>query len=172
MKRILLFALVLAMGSVFVGPLPARAGGLWDPNEPGHRLDIRWVGVYEQTGGRIRVTLTFYDKVRPLKWFGGRDAPRAALSVGFTDDPRLPPNFTVSFFLNAHLRLRARECESGSACTDPVRVSRPNAITLRTWIGFPDRRGPRSGWPFRATSQFANTASLVTIDRTAWGTVT
>jgi hypothetical protein len=156
--------LVVILAASLLASDPARAGSVWDPNEQGHRLDIRWVGVYELTGGRIRVTITFYDKVR-LRWFGERNDP--SLGVRFTDNPDLPANFFLGFFLNAHHRLMAQECESGSACTDSVPVSRPNAITLRTWIGFPDQRGPRSGWPFRAIS----VGPRRLLDKTAWGVV-
>jgi hypothetical protein len=41
----------------------AVAGGVWDPNEPKTRLDIRWVGVVAQDG-RFRVTITFHHRVR------------------------------------------------------------------------------------------------------------
>jgi hypothetical protein len=54
--------------------------GMWDPNESGHRLDMRWVGVYFEADGRFRVTVTFYDRVR-MRWFAQRD--QFTLSVDF-----------------------------------------------------------------------------------------
>ncbi len=64
MGRIRVLAVVLALGFIVLGPIPAQAGSVWDPNEPGHRLDIRWVGVYQQPDGLMRVTISFHDRVR------------------------------------------------------------------------------------------------------------
>jgi hypothetical protein len=53
MGRIRVLAVVLALGSIMLSPVPAHAGSVWDANDPAHRLDIRWVGVYQQADGRI-----------------------------------------------------------------------------------------------------------------------
>jgi hypothetical protein len=160
--------LIIVLVSGGLAANPARAASVWDSNEPGHRLDIRWIGVYEQSDGRIRVTATFYDRVR-VSWF--KEVPAwHALSVGFTDDPQIGPYFFLDVFVKNH-RLKARLCESGSACVT-ARVSRPNRATLRTWIGFSDGRGPHSGWRFRATSARTTSDPPRVIDKTAWGKVT
>jgi hypothetical protein len=161
-----LLGIVLVSGVVVAGP--ARAASVWDPNEPGHRLDIRWVGVYEQADGRMRVTATFYDRVR-IAWF--KEAPSwHAFSVAFTDDPQTPPYFFLDVFVKDH-RLKARLCESGSVCT-AAKVSRPTGATLRTRIGFGDGRGPHPGWRFRASSARTTSDPPRIIDKTAWGKVT
>lgn len=161
-----LLAFVVACGVILASP--AQAASVWDANEPGHRLDIRWVGVYEQSDGRMRVTVTFYDRVR-LSWFKEAGSWHA-LSVGFTDDPQIRPYFFLDAFVRNH-RLKARLCESGSACVVSG-VSRPNGATLRTRIGFDDGRGPHSGWRFRATSARTTSEPPRIIDKTAWGKVT
>lgn len=167
MRRIASF-MVLVLAAGVLAASPVRASSVWDRNEPGHRLDIRWVGVYEQSDGRIRVTATFYDSVR-LSWFKETGSWHA-LSVGFTDDPQIGPYFFLDVFVRNH-RLKARLCENGSACT-VARVSRPNGATLRTRIGFDDGRGPHSGWRFRGTSALTTSNPPRVIDKTAWGKVT
>jgi hypothetical protein len=125
-------------------------------------LDIRWVGVYEQADGRIRVTATFYDRVR-LKWF--REAPSwHAFSVAFTEDPRLSPYLFLDVLFKDH-RLKAELCESGSDCTG-AKVVRLNGTAFRTRIGFVDRPSPQSGWLFRATSANTTADPPYVIDRT------
>jgi hypothetical protein len=55
---------MVAMISVVLLAVPARAGGVWDPNDPGHHLDIRWAGIYELPDDRFMTTVVFYDRVR------------------------------------------------------------------------------------------------------------
>jgi hypothetical protein len=163
MKHIRVLALALALGSIVMGPLPARAGGMWDPNESGHRLDMRWVGVYFEADGRFRVTVTFYDRVR-VRWFAQRD--QFTLSVDFQATPNSGSFFYVTFF-RSHYRLWAQLCEAGSSCGPITRAVRPNAITVRAWAR--PVYGPFLGWSFRGSS---NRRDRSVIDRTAWGVVT
>ena len=153
-------AVVLAFATIVMAPVSARAGSVWDPNEPGHRLDIRWIGVYQQADGRMRITMTFHDHVR-IRWFGTR-AGRASASVGFTNDRSISPFWFVYLFQNRHHRLSARLCEGGSNCGTVVRVGRPNAVTIRTWIR-PLYGLSFSGFSFKGFSNF---------DSTTWGVVT
>ena len=80
-------AVLISLASVLLVPTPATAGSAWDPNDAGYRLDIRWVGVYQESDGRLRVTVVFYDPVR-LQWFRtGSGSPFESRSaVAFTDD--------------------------------------------------------------------------------------
>lgn len=57
--RLRAIAIALSLASIISTATPAHAGSVWDPNEPGHRLDIRWAGVTIQADGRMRVTITF-----------------------------------------------------------------------------------------------------------------
>ena len=164
--RVLASCLVLVVSGVIAAG-PAQAASVWDPNEPGHRLDIRWVGVYEQTDGRIRMTATFYDRVR-LKWF--REAPSwHAFSVAFTPDPQQSPYYFLHVLFK-NRRLRAELCESGSSCT-AAKVVRLDGTALQTRIGFGDRPNPQSGWLFRATSANTTADPPYVIDRTVRGKV-
>ena len=43
MSRIRVLFVVFALGSIFLNPLPAQAGSVWDANHSEHRLGIRWV---------------------------------------------------------------------------------------------------------------------------------
>jgi hypothetical protein len=170
MGRIRVFAVVLALGSVILGPIPAHAGSVWDANDPGHRLDIRWVGAYQQADGRMRVTVAFYDRVR-IRWFnGGRDPSKATLGVGFTDDyKRIGPYFFALFVRNRHGGLSVWLCESGSSCSGPARVGRPDGMTIRARIQNFDY-GPAPGWDFRGLSQTKDLKRV--IDRTHWAVFT
>lgn len=139
-------------------PTPSHADGVWDPDEPGHRLDIRWVGVYQEDDGRFRVTITFYDRVRP-RWF---HQWRASATVGLTTDPEHEWWVYFAHFFRDSGRLKARLCESGSTCGSDVRVSRPNAQTIRVrFAGGSD--WDFSGWTGRDPPW---------IDRTRWQKVT
>ena len=170
MKRVGLalatLSLVLALSPIS----PAWAAGVWDPNEPGHRLDIRRVGAYEQADGRLRVTVSFHDRLR-LRWFSSPTWPELpTLHVGFTHDREIRPYLFAIFFRDRSGRLTAAMCESGSGCGQG-RVSRPNAFTVRAWFGAVDH-WPRAGWSFLGRSTLGMGQDAVLLDRTRWGRVT
>jgi hypothetical protein len=168
-------AVVLALGSIMLGPVPAHAGSIWDANDPGHRLDIRWVGVYQQADGRTRVTVSFYDRVRN-RWFNrpsdleGAGPWAANLAVGFSED-RIGEYYFALFLRTRHHGLIAGLCESGSSCSGgPVHVGRPDRRTIRVRIPTFDGYGPAPGWYFRGVSRTHDLKTV--IDRTGWGIFT
>jgi hypothetical protein len=178
MSRIRVLLVVLALGSIILNPLPAQAGSVWDANDSGHRLDIRWVGAYQQADGRMRVTVSFYDRVR-TRWFNrpsdplvGIPAWTANLRVGFAEDRAGGMYWFALFLRTRHDGLIAWLCESGSGCSGgtPSHVGRPDSRTIRARIPTFDRYGPTRGWFFRG---FSRTHDLKTaIDRTHWGVFT
>jgi hypothetical protein len=168
MKRIGLALASLSLALALLPSTPARAAGVWDPNEPIHRLDIRWVGAYEQADGRLRVTIAFYDPVR-LRWFDPPNFYRlSTLVVAFTPDRDERP-FMFGMFARRGDRLIAAMCESGSNCSGAV-VRRPNPFTIRAWFDAFDV-SPRAGWSFRGMS-WRESGGVDLLDRTRWGTVT
>jgi hypothetical protein len=164
-------AAVALLSVIVLAPAPARAGSVWDPDEPGHRLDIRWVGAYQQLDGRMRVTMSFYDRTR-IRWFD-EGIPishfDANVKVGFTDVRGSSPYWFVMFMRNQHDWLSAWLCESGSSCYGPFHVHRVDRDTIRARISSPSF-GPAPGWYFRAFS-FARD-SLARIDYTRWARLT
>jgi hypothetical protein len=169
MNRLPVKAAAVLLSLIVLAPGPARAGSVWDPNEPGHRLDIRWVGAYQQLDGRLRVTVSFYDRTR-IRWFNGGSPFHANLLVGFTDDRIIAPPFLFALFVrNRHNRLSAWLCESGSSCNGPVHVRRVDRDTIRARIPNPDW-GPAAGCDFRGFSRTPDSNAL--IDRTRWAKLT
>jgi hypothetical protein len=169
MTRPLVKAAVALLSLIVLAPAPAQAGSVWDPNETGHQLDIRWVGAYQQLDGRMRVTVSFYDRTR-IRWFSGGSPFNANLLVGFTHDRNVTPPYWFALFVrNRHNRLSAWLCESGSGCFGPARVQRVDRDTIRARISNPDY-GPASGWDFRGSSLTRDTHAL--IDRTRWARFT
>jgi hypothetical protein len=168
-----LLAVPIALALVIVAPTAAVAGSVWDPNEPRYGLDMRWVGVYVQADGRMRVTMSFHTPVR-LRWFNPAD-DWTRVYVGFTDRP-IPPYYFLSFFRNRRGGLSAQLCESGSGCTAIVRVRRPDRFTIRARVGLFPSWGPNVGWRFRGITTEASAKPPrhrpLVIDRTAWGKVT
>jgi hypothetical protein len=168
MKRVGLALVTLSLAVTLLAVSPAHAGGAWDPNEPIHRLDIRWVGAYEQADGRLRVTITFYDPVR-LRWFERlRFGSLSTLVVAFTPDRDQRP-FMFGLFGRRGDRLIAAMCESGSNCGG-ARVRRPNRFTIRAWFDEFDAL-PGAGWSFRGFS-WRGSGGRDLLDRTRWSTVT
>jgi hypothetical protein len=171
-NRFRVLTVAVTFAAVILAPTTAHAGGVWDPNEPGHRLDIRWVGVYRQADGLMRVTMTFYDPVR-IRWFNPRTHP-SRVTVGFTDDPKKASSFWfVNFFRNRANRLSAQLCEGGSGCGNVAGVARPNAFTIRFWT--PPFDCCAAGWSFQGITREARAARPghypPIIDRTKWGIV-
>jgi hypothetical protein len=170
--RSLLRALALTLALLMSTPGVAYAGSVWDPDEPGYPLDIKWVGVYVQADGRMRVTMSFHAPVR-LRWFNyGNSWHR--VKVGFTDRP-FPPFFFVSFWRRWNGGLSAQFCEGGSGCTQIVSVTRPDRFTIRARVGMFDGYGPDVGWRFRGITTEARPRPPrhlpLVIDRTIWGHV-
>jgi hypothetical protein len=166
-------AISLALALVIVTPTVALAGSVWDPNDPGYGLDIRWVGVYVQADGRMRVTMSFHTPVR-LRWFNLENDWKRVY-VGFTDRP-IPPYYWVGFFRKRSGGLFAQLCEGGSGCTGIVRVRRPDRFTIRARVDLFPSWGPNVGWSFRGITTKARPEPPrhrpLVIDRTVWGTVT
>jgi hypothetical protein len=151
-----------------LAPTPVRAASVWDPNEPIHRLDIRWVGAYEQADGRLRVTVVFYDPVR-LRWFERlRFGTLSTLVVAFTPNRSEPP-FMFAVFGHSENGLVTAMCESGSNCGGG-HMTRPNRFTIRAWYE-PFDVLPRAGWSFRGRS-WRHSGGVDPLDRTVWGRVT
>jgi hypothetical protein len=147
-KRWLLRVLPLALVLVIVPPpTVAQAGGAWDPDDPAYHLDVRWVGVYVQADGRMRVTMSFYAPVR-LRWFNYSRGWRRAY-VGFTDQPTVAPYYCVGFFRDRRGRLSAQFCEGGSICSPVVRATRPDRSIIRATVDPSREYGPGVGWRFR-----------------------
>jgi hypothetical protein len=174
MSRIRILVVLLALGSIVLNPAPAHAGSVWDANDPGRKLDIRWVGVYQQADDRMRVTVSFYGRVRN-RWFNrpghleGVEAWTANLRVGFTEDRARGAFFFALFLRSRHNGLVAWLCEAGSGCAGPARTHRVDRDTIRARILGPPY-GPAPGWYFRAESY---THDLETrIDRTRQGVLT
>ncbi len=122
---------------VLVIPTPSYAGSVWDPDEAGHHLDVRWAGVYEQGDGRLRITITFYDRIRQRLIGGGR-----VVRVEFAPDRDA---YYYAYFSHDSGRWWASLCESGSTCPSSGPVFRPNAKTLRVRLTGP----PDTDWNFR-----------------------
>jgi hypothetical protein len=165
MGRIRVFAVVLALGSIILGPVPAQAGSVWDPNEPGHRLDIRWAGVYQQADGLMRVTISFHDPVR-IRWFENRNDATLVVGLYFAKQANAEA-WDVTFYRNAHDRLLADLCELASSCVSVARVRHPDKRTIR--VRLDPFYSPFTDSPFRARSQRPGGGL---IDRTGWGVVT
>jgi hypothetical protein len=167
MGRISVLAVVLALSSVVSLAVPARAGSVWDENDPGRRLDIRWVGAYQQIDGRMRVTVSFYAPVRK-RWFN-RGNVRDAISLNSNMFVRFGAYFFQFLRTRRSGRLVAWLCEAGSGCAGPARTHRVDRDTIRARILGPPY-GPAPGWYFRAESY---THDLETrIDRTRQGVLT
>jgi hypothetical protein len=163
LRRLAILVLVALAVSIVKVP-EAVAGSVWDPNEPQSRLDIRWVGVVAQQDGRFRVTISFHHRVR-FRWFG-RDS---GVVAAFTHDREIRPYWFFAFMRTRAGRLRAQLCEGGSGCGRSVRVSRPNAVTIRAWLD-PLYNQPQVGWWFRAWS-FRGGPSGTILDRTSYSTI-
>jgi hypothetical protein len=150
-------------------PTPARAGGVWDPNEPIHRLDIRWIGAYEQpSDGLLRVTVVFYDRLQ-RRWFGPVLPARSSSMVVRFESPY--DQIARMAIGRGGPRLVAAMCESVGCVRS--RVARPNPFTIRAWFDVGDLffSFPHAGWRFRGRSARGTDASR-TLDLTQWGTVT
>ena len=138
--RILVFLSVLAASAL--APATAQAGGAWDPDDPGHRLDIRWVGAY-RSDGVMRVTIRFYDPIRP-EWFTHwGDYPRVEVLINGG------ASFRLDFHVNRQERFFAAFCVGGGGCYPFFHVFRPDPTMLRVWFpsvrSFRPPRGPSSG---------------------------
>jgi hypothetical protein len=173
--RWLLRALPVALVLVVVPPpIVAHAGSAWDPDDPAHHLDVRWVGVYMQADGRMRVTMSFYAPVR-LRWFNDDRGWRRAY-VGFSDRPAIPPFYFVGFFRDRGGGLSAQFCEGGSICSRVVRATRPDRSIIRATVDLFREYGPGVGWRFRGITTGARAAPPRDlprlIDRTVIGFVT
>jgi hypothetical protein len=141
-------------------------------------MDIRWVGAYQQADGRMRVTVSFYGRVRN-RWFnrpsrvqGFVDPSAANLAVGFTKDRTLDEHWAALFLRTRHKGLIAWLCEYGSSCSGPVHVDRPDRRTIRARLVEPPPSipGPAPGWYFRGISRTHDLKTV--IDRTHWGVFT
>jgi hypothetical protein len=166
MRRLRTWAALVAIASLASFPGPARAGSVWDPNDPIRRLDLRRVGVVELEENRFRVTITFHHRVR-LRWF--ESTGPALVDVAFSTALGSAPSFFFSIWKSRSNRFRGQFCEGGSACDRVVPVRRPDASTMRARFT-PPYGGPDTGLPFRARTwrdQVLGTA----LDRTAWGTI-
>ena len=173
--RILIFLSVLAASAL--APATAQAGGVWDPDDPGHRFDIRWAGAY-WSDGVMRVTIKFYDPVR-LRWFNHiNDWPR--VDVRFYGESTSGPQegiygYDVEFFVTRNQRLQARLCWTGHSCWYGRRVFRPSPTMLRVWVSSADSQEPHPGWRFSAQTTQRKPPNAYSsprvIDRTGWSTV-
>jgi hypothetical protein len=170
MLQIRTLAVVIAVMSVALNAVPARAASVWDPNDPARRLDIRWVA-YQQADGRMRLTVSFYGRFHKGWLNTTRGAPSSSnLYVGFTHDRTIPEYWFALFSRTPRGRLVAWLCESGSSCVDRSRVRRVDRDTIRVRLRNDFGHGPAPGWYFRASSY---THDLKTpIDRTQWGVFT
>ena len=166
MKRLSASAAVLTLALLVAAPTPARAGSVWDPNDPIRRLDLRWIGSYMQADGRLRVTITFHERVR-LRWFERfRYGHLSSMIVPFTQDRGVRP-FWWAVFGRRGDGLVAWMCEGGSSCF-PGRVTRPSPTSIRGW--FPSESFmPGAGWFFRGRTARRGSGEL--LDRTRWGMV-
>jgi hypothetical protein len=167
MKRAGVALVTMSLALALLPRSPAHAGGVWDPNEPIHRLDIRWIGAYEQADGRLRVTVTFYDPVR-LRWFAPADISSLhRMTVWFAEDRHALPGIVIAVFARRGNRLVAGMCVDGSGCGSGI-LRRPDRYTLRAWFD-PFDLLPHAGFVFRGRS-IRPRGSL--LDRTELGTVT
>jgi hypothetical protein len=168
MKRVGSAILIASLALMLLPATPARAAGVWDPDDPIYRLDIRWVGVYEQTDGRIRLTISFHHRVR-LRWFERiQMGTFSTLAVSFSAD-RNQEAYTFALFGRENDRLVAVMCEDQTGCGRGL-VRRPDRRTIRVWFD-PGALTPHSSWVFRARS-WRHSGGVDPLDRTAWGTVT
>ncbi len=64
-RRGALLSIMLSLSFVvsLVSSAHAASTG-WDPNDVGGRLDLRWVGVYQQDADTVRIGITLWDPVR------------------------------------------------------------------------------------------------------------
>ena len=167
MKRVGSAIVIASLALVLLPGVPARAGSVWDPNDPIYRLDIRWVGAYTQADGRLRVTVSFYAPVR-LRWFAPASIDSLhRMTVWFAKDRNALPGLVIAVFARRGNRLVAGMCVDGSGCGSGIlRWPKPN--TLRAWFD-PFDLLPRAGFVFRGRSIRPDGSVL---DRTALGTVT
>jgi hypothetical protein len=95
-----------------------------DPNDTGHALDIRSATFDRVSHDDARVTIVFWNRVRPSLL---RDhAARAVVSF----DRRNPSvEYVLGFVTNDEGRLRALWGEGGSSCCGAARAFHPNAVT-------------------------------------------
>jgi hypothetical protein len=169
MRRIAPAIVATSLMFVILTGVPVRGAGVWDPNEPITRLDIRWVGAYEQVDGRIRLTITFYHPLR-LRWFDPiQMGTLSTLVVTFSQvrDERVA--FTFAVFGRHRDRVIAVMCEDQTGCRRGS-LRRPNPRTLRVWFE-PGALTPHAGWFFRARS-WRDSGGVDLLDRTAWRRVT
>jgi hypothetical protein len=167
MRRIGSRAIGVALALVAVLPSSARASGVWDPNEPIRRLDMRWVGVFDQADGRLRVTITFHERVR-LRWFDVlRFAELTSMVVPFRPAAGQQADW-FAVFGKRHGRVRAQMCAGGSGCGE-ARVKRPDPFTIRARFSALGR--PPTGWVFRGRSTRGGWDGAI-LDRTPRGTIT
>ena len=165
MNRFQVWTVAVTLAAIVLAPIPAHAASVWDPNERGHRQDIRWVGVYHQADGRLRVTMTFYDPVR-IWWFGAPDGRWHVVAAMTNNSKRHYAEWDVAFFRNPHNNLSAELCQFFNGCFVVASVARPNAFTIRSWIRPPDCCV--AGW---ALSAYTPTARGPFIDTTKRGIV-
>jgi hypothetical protein len=168
MRRLGSAIVIASLALVLLPATPARAASVWDPDDPIYRLDIRWVGAYEQADGRIRLTISFHHRVR-LRWFEPLQMGTfSTLVVSFSAD-RNQEAFTFALFGRENGRLVAAMCEDQEGCGRGL-LRRPNRRTIRAWFD-PGALTPHAGWAFRARS-WRHSGGVDPLDRTAWGMVT
>ena len=168
MKRIAPAFVVATLVLVALLPNPAHAAGVWDPNDPIRRLDIRWVGAFEQADGQIRVTITFYHPLR-LRWFEPIHMGTLSTLVVSFSQTAPQDGFIFAVYGRERDRLIAVMCEDQTGCGRGL-LRRPNPRTIRVWFD-PGSLTPHAGWFFRARS-WRHSGGVDPLDRTAWGTVT
>ena len=133
MTRLRVVALALSLASILSTATPAHAGSVWDPNEPGQRLDIRSVGVTFQANGRMRITMTFFIPSRTDGSIGVFHGHQIRPPSTWSSRPTASSPGSTSRSSCWSVRM---DCLRGSA------IAASPAVPGSVWLG---RTPPRSG---------------------------
>jgi hypothetical protein len=154
-KRLVVSALLaLVWGASVAAPVGAANTG-WDPEDMTGRFDLRWVGVYRQDTGAVRLDISLWDPVR--KWMLARHpttGPRRSLSVrsiGLSEARVYGAGYI--FFREESQRWVMEWADTRLMFR--AAVSHPNAYLFQVWFPVENRWGAQvaeNAWGLSVTS--------------------
>ena len=133
-RRGALLSVLLSLSFVFSLVSPAHAASTgWDPNDVDGRLDLRWVGVYQQDAGTARVAITLWDPVR--NWMLPFPRHWRQLLIYSTGIAAVPIYGNGYIFFDAEENRWVMDwIDAGSAFGGRYRVAHPNPYLFQVWV--------------------------------------